>query len=481
MSLSTSSPIVVVGAGVFGLSTAVHLAQRGYTNVKVLDKQAYKQSRYAYDAGCDAASADMNKIMRAGYGSQLEYQTLALDSVSHFKQWNEEIKSGQTLPPGFTKSDIIYCNNGNLTVNDREGLTQFDIDTVKNFAAVGLEKTQLILTNPDHVKQAEAEGFGFAVNPFRRKPEENHGVLDTYGGMVYADRACRFALYKAEVLGVQLVLGGAAGTFSRFLRDANVNKIVGVQTEDGVSHRAALTIMACGGWTPSLIPELDGLCETTSGSVTIFQLPQGNQPLWDRFAPENFPTWKYKIRDGAAGGLYGFARDSQGRVKIGYRGTKYTNPQTQPDGAVRSVPITRWTRESTRQLPHQAAEVIKGFVQQYLPELLSCPMKSRLCWYTDSFDNHFVIDFLPGTEGLFVATGGSGHGFKFLPNLGKYVVDKIEGKEDEFGFLGKWKWRSLKSGEKAFNSIMEGTRSARALHRQTLTREDSLSTQLSLL
>lgn len=54
---SKSAPIVVVGAGVFGLSTALHLAERGYTNVKVLDKQPYHESQYSYNKGCDAASA----------------------------------------------------------------------------------------------------------------------------------------------------------------------------------------------------------------------------------------------------------------------------------------------------------------------------------------------------------------------------------------------------------------------------------------
>lgn len=106
---------------------------------------------------------------------------------------------------------------------------------------------------------------------------------------------------------------------------------------------------------------------------------------------------------------------------------------------------------------------------------------TRLCWYTDSFDNHFVIDFVPGMDGVMVATGGSGHGFKFLPNLGKYVVDRIEGKQDDKGFLERWKWRSLKAGEKAFNNIMEGTRSNRALQRQPLTMEDSLKMQRSSL
>jgi sarcosine oxidase/L-pipecolate oxidase len=187
------------------------------------------------------------------------------------------------------------------------------------------------------------------------------------------------------------------------------------------------------------------------------------------------PVNRYKIRDGAAGGLYGFARDARGKVKIGYRGTKYTNPQTQADGNVRSVPITRWTHESTRQLPQQSAKVIADFVAQHLPELSDCPVKTRLCWYTDSFDNHFVVDFVPGTEGLMVATGGSGHGFKFLPNLGRYVVDRIEGEADVDGFLQKWQWRNLQKGEKAYNSIMEGTHSQRALRNQVLTKQDSLS------
>jgi FAD dependent oxidoreductase len=55
--INKTSTIVIVGAGVFGLSTAIHLAKRGYTNVTVLDKQPYKETHYSYASGCDAASA----------------------------------------------------------------------------------------------------------------------------------------------------------------------------------------------------------------------------------------------------------------------------------------------------------------------------------------------------------------------------------------------------------------------------------------
>lgn len=185
------------------------------------------------------------------------------------------------------------------------------------------------------------------------------------------------------------------------------------------------------------------------------------------------------MRHGKYGGLYGFARDPNGVVKIGYRGTKFTNPQTQADGATRSVPITRWTQQPIRQIPLTAARVFKGFVQEFLPELAQCEMSTRLCWYTDSFDNQFVIDFVPEVEGLMVATGGSGHGFKFLPNLGEHVVDRIEGKENDY--LQFWKWRSLDAGAKPFNSLMEGVGSERSLQHQAFTSVDGSTKQLSRL
>lgn len=51
------SPVIVVGAGVFGLSSAIHLAKRGFKNVTVFDKQPYHETQYDFASGCDAASA----------------------------------------------------------------------------------------------------------------------------------------------------------------------------------------------------------------------------------------------------------------------------------------------------------------------------------------------------------------------------------------------------------------------------------------
>lgn len=64
---------------------------------------------------------------------------------------------------------------------------------------------------------------------------------------------------------------------------------------------------------------------------------------------------------------------------------------------------------------------MKKAISELFPDLAEIGITdTRLCWYTDSSDDGFVIDYVPGHEDtLFVASGGSGHGFKFLPVLGE--------------------------------------------------------------
>ena len=63
---------------------------------------------------------------------------------------------------------------------------------------------------------------------------------------------------------------------------------------------------------------------------------------------------------------------------------------------------------------------------------------SRLCLYADAFDGDFVITPHPGRPGVVVATGGSGHGFKFAPILGKLIADAVEGRTNP-----RFAWRAL--------------------------------------
>jgi sarcosine oxidase/L-pipecolate oxidase len=477
--LTKDSRINIVGAGIFGLSTALHLKRRGYKSVTVFDKQPYDISQYSYMRGADAASADMNKIIRSAYGTQVEYQEMTFEAIDEWKTWNDELASGVDLPVGMTKDDRVFHACGNLSMTDGGELPPFELATIKTMEECGHKNTQLITIDRRHVQIAERRGLGFAIDPFQRisRGKRNVGVLDSTGGMAVADKACRVALHKARKAGVIFVLGPLAGAFVSFDTSPS-GRTTGIFTKDDQNHPADLTIMACGGWTPSLVPELDGLCEATGGSVIIYKIPRTSQ-LWHRTSPKNFPTWLWKVRDGAEGGLYGFPRDENGHLKIGYRGTKYTNPKLQDDGKERSIPVTRWTEnDQLKQIPRQAMKVLKRFTSEYLPELGEEGIDialTRVCWYTDTFDNHFLIDYVPGNEGLFIATGGSGHAFKYLPNIGNWVVDVLEGVGMERPAMKAWKWRALHD-EMPVNALMEGVNGPRALQNVDLTTDADLKT-----
>jgi len=59
-----------------------------------------------------------------------------------------------------------------------------------------------------------------------------------------------------------------------------------------------------------------------------------------------------------------------------------------------------------------------------------------VCVYCDTRDGHFWIAPSPACEGLVVATGGSGHGFKFAPLLGEWIADALDGTVEP-----RFRWR----------------------------------------
>ena len=65
----------------------------------------------------------------------------------------------------------------------------------------------------------------------------------------------------------------------------------------------------------------------------------------------------------------------------------------------------------------------------------------KLCWFADTIDSNFCIDFVPDThKSLIVLSGNSGHGFKMMPIVGKWVTELLaKGKQDE----ERWQWRTV--------------------------------------
>lgn len=75
------SPIAILGAGTWGLSTALHLINAGYTNITVFDRAVTIPSQYS-------AGFDLNKIVRPEYEDSF-YTELSLVSRNLHRCFSE--------------------------------------------------------------------------------------------------------------------------------------------------------------------------------------------------------------------------------------------------------------------------------------------------------------------------------------------------------------------------------------------------------
>ncbi|KAL7421622.1 hypothetical protein Q5752_003391 [Cryptotrichosporon argae] len=477
-----SQSILIVGAGVFGLSTALHLARRGYTDVTVLDRQPYDKNHYDPDDGCDGASADINKVFRTTYGDRKIYQDLALRALAVWREWTAAVRAAADaeLPPGLNHTDRLLDECGFMRVGGGRALTAFHEKSLELIHEGAQSERVFVLHDEADRARAEAEDARSPGSHWAAKLEtftgllggETNGFLDTEGGVTKADKACVYALHLAKQAGVTFILGPETGAFDALIVDgADASKrVLGVRTRDGVEHFADRTIVACGGWTASVVPEVAPLLETTGGSVLYVDLPPDRRDLWERFGSARLPVWSFQTSTST--GYGGFPITDKGRIKFGYRDVKYTNFETHPvTGQRLSVPRTRYSAEPIPNVPLAALEIVKRNISRLFPELEEFGITGfRMCWYTDSIDNHFVADYVPGyNETLFVGSGGSGHGFKFLPVLGEHFVNQLERVPDEFTPF--WRWRAVAPGAFA-NGLEEGEAGPRVLANQALATHD---------
>lgn len=69
---------------------------------------------------------------------------------------------------------------------------------------------------------------------------------------------------------------------------------------------------------------------------------------------------------------------------------------------------------------------ILEIVEQYIPNLNPQRIDHKSCMYFNSIDNDFYLDFLKNNKNIDVAAGFSGHGFKFVPIIGKIISELID-------------------------------------------------------
>lgn len=89
-------------------------------------------------------------------------------------------------------------------------------------------------------------------------------------------------------------------------------------------------------------------------------------------------------------------------------------------------PLRDWSPDDIDRTPDRGLlAVVRDRVAADLVDLAPEPFDAQVCCWTESPDNRFVIDTLPG--GIVVACGDAGEGFKFSALMGEVLADMAEG------------------------------------------------------
>lgn len=414
--------ILIVGSGVFGLTTAYSLARNeafANTTITVLDRQSFPAP--------DASSIDSSRIIRADYADPA-YASLAFEAQ---QQWRDEYAAAG-----------LYHEDGLCLVADPEN---------EDYVRASLENVRSLQAE----QKAEGKGVQTLSNAKGIKDvlktdgvSGSTGYVNWQSGWADAEGCMRHLYTKVAATKRVHFL---TGTVSRLIIDRRQSppRICGVWCNNPSASRseirADLTILAAGAWTPSLI-DLRGIAQATGQVLTYIALsPSEKTLLSHRPIPLNMSTGMFIMIP---------TTPLHNHLKIARHGYGYSNPVTlsHPEdsslGGIKDLSLGEitvsqpWTSRDDPHLevPQEGQQACRDFLSQLYPDLANRPFEhTRICWYSDTRDGDFLVDFHPDYSGLFVATGGSGHAFKFLPVLGERVVQCVMGQRPE-AFREKWAW-----------------------------------------
>lgn len=235
-SMSSEEPsYIIVGAGVFGVSTAYHLIQKyPHASVTLVDRDAYDaESRVA-------ASWDWNKVVRADY-DDIVYCQLALEAQDIFK-------SDPLWKPYFHETGIYWmCRS------------DYAQDVIDNYKKLG-RTADLAAVPIDEARKLYGGLFEDADYTGVKEV-----LVNKSSGWAAAGDALRAVTREALDLGVKYHIGEVAG-----LHLDSEGRCFGIKTAKGNVLTASHTVLCTGAYTPKLL-------EYSAASSGVLELRAGSR------------------------------------------------------------------------------------------------------------------------------------------------------------------------------------------------------------
>ncbi len=359
----SGSDLVVVGAGVMGAWTAL-LAQREGRRTTLID---------AFGAGSSrATSGDETRIIRSSHGTDPLYS-----------RWSRAARDAW-IELGRSRGEQFFVQAGALWfARSDDG---FEAASERTMRELGIPVERL---KPAEVRarwpQLTAEDLAFAV-------------FEPEAGLLMARRGVAGAARQVEVEGGRFELGWAG------VGRQEGGRLVDVVMQDGYRHAAETFVFAAGPWLPRLFPDVAGdLIRVTKQDVVFVGPPAGDR----RFAADRLPCW------------VDYAAAFYGIPAVDGRGMKLA-----PD---RYGPIFDPTN-GERIVDPESVRLARRYLARRFPDLADAPVvETRVCQYETTADTHFIIDRHPALDNVWLVGGGSGHGFKHGPMIGRHVLRRLAG------------------------------------------------------
>jgi sarcosine oxidase len=372
---ATASPdVVVVGAGVMGAWTALEAQRRGWRTTLV----------DAFGAGHSrATSGDESRIIRSSHGDDPLYS-----------RWAREAR-GDWIALGEAAGEPIFIPAGALWfAHTADG---FEAASEATLRALGIPVEWL---SPSQVTERWA-----AI----RADDLAGAVFEPEAGLLMARRG-------VAAVARQFALEG--GDFR--LAWAEPGRVDGRRLEtlrlgDGSPLAAGQFVFAAGPWLPHLFPQIAGELIRVTKQDVLFVGPAAGD---GRFGADRLPCW---VDYDAA--FYGLPA-------VDGRGMKLA-----PD---RYGPVFD-PSHGERIVDPESVRLARGYLERRFPDLAGAPVvETRVCQYETTPDTHFVIDRHPAFDNVWLVGGGSGHGFKHGPVIGRHVAGRLAGApagpgEERFG------------------------------------------------
>jgi sarcosine oxidase len=357
--------IAVIGAGVFGAWTAHHLLEQGH-RVTLIDAHGPAHSR--------SSSGGESRLTRAAYGKDAIYTRMAMDSLPQWKALSAISGLPIFIPAGilfFFPTEEPYVH-----------------DSIAAHRKFGLPTD--VLTQAQMAKRFPMIDFdGIRI-----------GLYEPGFGALMARRAVLTLVDRFVKAGGTYSQGAVQGPRAS---NAELNEI---HLSSGERIAADRFVFALGPWLPKLFPDVIGpKILPTRQEVFFFAPPAGDR----RFQSGAMPGWA----DFNGGDIfYGFP-------DLESRGVKFAHD-------AHGVPVDPDTQD--RRPTETALAEIVAYRDRRFPLLKGAALtETRVCQYENSSNGDFLVDFHPRLANVLLVGGGSGHGFKHGPEVGRYAAGRLLG------------------------------------------------------